>query len=363
MANFNRIQRLFQFYTSDLSIKEIEKLVKRDIPELYDFYASRMKQSEKPKNSISGLIHFLKNLFFEFLNLLTPIRRIIYSVALIFFVIAIINNNWNLIIYSFLLLNLLIAFELADKLTAKNELAVAREIQKSLMPQSPPKNSYFEISACYEPAKEVGGDYYDFINYDSAPDKIFIAIGDISGKGMAAAIYMVQVQAILRNIAGECTTPKTILTNLNKSLKNILQKGSFFTISLASMNSNGTLHLCRAGHLPLLYFRNKSNDCVNIIPSGIGIGLTQSDIFVNSLEQIEIKAERGDILVFFTDGVVESMNGSLHEYGIDRLKNIIMQNSQKTAIEIQQAILDSVSLFQDIHPANDDLTMIILKAI
>ncbi|MHB8580978.1 MAG: PP2C family protein-serine/threonine phosphatase [Ignavibacteriaceae bacterium] len=363
MANFNRIQRLYQFYASDLSIKEIEKLIKRDLPELYDFYASRMKQPEKPKNSLSGIIYFIKNLFLEFLNQLTPVRRVIYSVALIFFVFAIINDNWNLIIYSFLILNLLLAFELADKLTAKNELAVAREIQNSLMPKSPPKNNYFEISACYEPAKEVGGDYYDFINYDSEPDKIFIAIGDISGKGMAAAIYMVQVQTILRNIAGECTSPKSILTNLNKKLKNILSTGSFFTISLASMNSNGTLHLCRAGHLPLIHFRNKSNDCVDIIPSGIGIGLTQSEIFSNSLEQVEISAECGDVLVFFTDGVVESMNGNMNEYGIGRLKNIIIQNAHKNAKEIQQAILDSVKLFQDIHPANDDLTMIIMKAI
>lgn len=363
MKNFNRIQRLFQFYTSDLSIKEIEKLVKRDIPELYDFYASRMKQSEKPRNSISGIIQFIKNLFLEFLNQLTQVRRIIYSIALVFFILAIINNNWNLIIYSFLILNLLLAFELADKLTAKNELAVAREIQNSLMPQSPPVNDYFDISACYEPAKEVGGDYYDFINYDSAPDKIFIAIGDISGKGMAAAIYMVQVQAILRNIVGECRSPKAILSSLNKSLKNVLKKGSFFTISFASLNSNGTIHLCRAGHLPLVYFRNKSNDCIDIIPSGIGIGLTQSDIFSNSLEQLELKPESGDILVFFTDGVVESMNGSLNEYGIERLKSIIKLNSQRSAKEIQQEILDSVKSFQDIHPASDDLTMIIMKAI
>ena len=231
------------------------------------------------------------------------------------------------------------------------------------MPKAPPANDYYEISCYSQPAREVGGDYFDFINHDCSKGKTYVVIGDISGKGMAAALHMVQVQAILHYLVENNESPKTIISLLNKNLKKVLRKGSYFTVSLACLNSNGAMHLVRAGHMPLIQYSRSNNQCKNIIPKGMGIGLSQGSIFETSLEEIEIKPETGDVLVFYTDGVIEAMDSSMQEYGEERFKSVILRNVDKPAKEIQEAILDNISSFMGLSPAHDDLTLIIMKYI
>ncbi len=361
MKLFDKLSRLYSFYTSDLSYKEVEKLIKQDLPELYGFYVNKMKQPQQHKKSLRGLIIFLRDLFVEFLYQLSPIRRVIYTVSVIFFIYGILIPDLRWSIVSFLVINILLAFELADKLIAKDELAVAWDIQNSLMPKIPPSNKYCDISCYSHPAREVGGDYYDFIKRECTPEKTYVIIGDISGKGMAAAIHMVQVQAILHYLVENYESPKTIVSLLNKNLKNVLRKGSFFTVSIACLNSNGAMHFVRAGHLPLIHYSPLTNECKNIIPSGIGIGLSHDSIFETTLEEIEIKPGSGDVIVLYTDGVVEAMNSSLQEYGEERLKSVIIKNTGKPAKVIHDSILESVSSFTGSSPAHDDLTLIVMK--
>lgn len=363
MSILDQFRKLYDFYTSDLSYKEIEKLIKRDVPELYGFYVNKMKQPEKPRKSLKGLIIFAKNLFIEFLLQLTPVRRLIYTVAVFLFIYGFMAVNYQWSVFAFIIINLLLAFELADKLIAKDELAVARDIQNNLMPKVPPVNSCYDISCCYQAAHEVGGDYYDFIINEATPDKTFVVIGDISGKGMAAAIHMVQVQAILHYIVAHNESPRTILSMLNKNLQKILKRGSFFTVSLALIENDGSIVLSRAGHMPLIHYQACSGECKNIVPKGMGIGLSHDSIFENSLEEINVTPNKGDILVFYTDGIVEAMNVYLQEYGENRFKEIITRNSQMPARDIQEAILDNISYFTENSPVHDDLTMIVMKAV
>ncbi|MFO7444944.1 MAG: PP2C family protein-serine/threonine phosphatase [Ignavibacteriaceae bacterium] len=358
----DRIRNFYKYYTKDFSYKDLEKLFKQDAPEVYDFYVNRMKQSDKD-TSVTGRIKFIRNLFIEFLMQMSPARRIVYSIALIIFMLGYFNGNWQWAVFSFLLVNLLIAFELADKITAKDELSVARDIQSSLMPKESPLNKNYEICGYSDSAREVGGDYFDFIIDESIPDKMYLVIGDISGKGMAAAIHMVQVRAILHNLVLTHDSPKSILVALNSNLNKMLRAGSFFTVSMAHLNSGKTLKLCRAGHLPLILYSRKENMCKNIIPYGMGIGLGNNILFEKTLEEISIEPETGDILVFYTDGVVEAMNGYLQEFGEERLNRVIRQNAHKPAGLIKDAILDAVESFAQSTPRHDDLTMIVMKAI
>lgn len=361
MKLFDKLSRLYQFYTSDLNYKEVEKLIKQDLPELYSFYVNKMKRPQQQKKSLRGLIIFIRDLFVEFLYQLSPIRRVIYTTAVIFFIygIAIGDLRWSVV--GFLVINILLAFELADKLIAKDELAVAWDIQNSLMPKVPPSNQYYEISCYSQPAREVGGDYYDFINRECIPGKTYVIIGDISGKGMAAAIHMVQVQAILHYLVENYESPKIIISLLNKNLKKVLRKGSFFTVSLACLNSNGAIHFVRAGHLPLIHYSHTTNELRNIIPKGMGIGLSHDSIFETSLEEVEINPCSGDIIILYTDGVIEAMNSNLQEFGEERLKSVITKNMEKSAKVIHNAILESVSSFTGNAPAHDDLTLIVMK--
>jgi sigma-B regulation protein RsbU (phosphoserine phosphatase) len=362
VAKFKRLNRLYEFYASDIGYKELEKLVRRDVPELYDFYARRLKQDHRPKNSVTGFLAFVKDLFVEFLSRLNPVRRLIYSLAFIFFIFGYISQNFTFAVYSFILLNLIIAFELADKLTAKDELDLARKIQTSLMPKNPPPNPHFEISCYSEPAFEVGGDYYDFIINEKYPERTYFIIGDISGKGIAAALHMVQVQSILHQIILSESSPKDILISLNRNLKKFFRRGTFFTAALACINADGSINFVRAGHMPLIHYCKNKNECINIIPKGMGIGMGDEPIFENTLEEIFIKPEEGDLLIFYTDGIIESMNGFHQEYGTERLKNIIMMNSSMPVKKIQEALLNSISNFKNNSQFFDDLTITIMKA-
>ena len=360
---YDRLNRLFHFYTGELNYKEFQKLVKKDVPEVYDFYVRRMKKPDKSKNRFIDFILFIRNLFLEFLNLLTPVRRIIFSLGLILFVLGYLGNDWGFAVWGFILIILLVAFELADKLTAKDELAVAREIQLNMMPKVPPENKYYEISCFMETAKEVGGDYYDFIKPVTENDKTFVIIGDVSGKGMSAALHMVQVQSILHNIINENSSPKEILFSLNTNLKRVLRKGSFLTLSIAELNSDGEIVLARAGHMPFIHFHKSTGKCCRLTPKGIGIGLANEQIFSNVTEEISIKPEQGDLIVLFTDGVVEAMNSYYNIFGEENLTRLITDNAHKSTKELQDIIVGTIKNFTYASPVQDDLTLIVMKAI
>jgi len=356
-----KLKKLYDFYTSDLTIKDVEKLVVKDVPELYDFYVKKMKVPDQSGNKFKRIILLIKNLLVEFLEQLTPIRRILFSVSILIFIQSYIVNNWQWAAFAFILLCLLIAFELADKLTAKDELAVARQIQRSLMPKDAPQNNFYDISCYTENAKEVGGDYYDFIKYDEAPEKFFVIVGDVSGKGMAAALHMVQVQSILRNSVYNHNTPKEVLSSMNRNLRRVLPKGSFFTVCISSINPNGSVLLSRAGHLPLLYYKRKEDSFINITPKGMGIGITDNGLFEKTLEEVCIKPVEDDILVFYTDGVIEARNYYIQEFGEERLKSIVRLNKDNSSEKIKNAIVQNISSFRNGASPHDDCTLVILK--
>jgi len=363
MSGINSLKKIYDFYSSGLNYKDIEKLIKRDVPEVYVFFKQRMRQPVKGGRSLSNRLVFIKDLFIEFLYQLAPVRRLLYSAALILFLLAFLGSSWNYAIFAFLLLNLLIAFELADKITVKDELSVAREIQNSLMPEAPPVLPNFEISCVSEAAHVVGGDFYDFIKLNSSINKTFIIIGDISGKGMGAAIQMVQVQTILHNIIGSKESPKEILIDLNKHLEKVLQRGSFLTSSIASIEPDGTLRFARAGHMPLIHYSKEKNECFNIIPKGVGIGIGSNGLFDTTLEEVTIAPKSGDVLLFYTDGVTEVRNKFYDEFGDNNLKYILCKNVLKSAKEIQEEIIKTIDRFSEYSGYQDDLTLIILKAL
>lgn len=355
---FNRIKDTFHTLTDGLDVNEVKKLLKKEMPEVYSFYVARMEEPDSPVRSLRGKIRFGRKLFKIFLLELSPARRIMYVISLFIFLEAILASSlwWGFV--GFVLLNLLIALELADKITSNEELSVAKDIQNSLLPNSPPSNKNYDISCYSETAKSVGGDYFDFIIKEN---NLIIAIGDISGKGMAAAIHMVQVQALFKHILNTHPSPKEILSELNDNLINLFRPGTFFTINLASIKPDGSIQICRAGHPPVIYFNCKENRCINLTPRGMGIGLSKNGLFNNSLEEIIITPEQGDLLIFYTDGITEAMNIYLREYGEDRFMNVIKGNASKTAAVIKSSIINSLKRFTTDAPVYDDITLIVLK--
>lgn len=362
MSESNPIKRIFDLYTSDLKSEDIERLIKRESNEIYEFYKNQIPKADPTKNKFTRGLIFARSLFNAFLLKMTAARRIFYLVALIIFVFGLFNNIDSYLIFGFIIINLLLAFELADKLTVKSELTLARKIQDSLMPQIPPSFTNFQVSTYYEAANEVGGDYFDFISKDGDEDCTYLVVGDISGKGMAAALYMVRVQSILQFLVKSFSGVKDIMINLKKYFAEKLKKEYFLTILIAKV-ADGKLTICKAGHPPVLHFKSAAGTVENINPKGIGIGLNDKGVFEQTIEELDLEPQAGDILVFYTDGIIEAMNFTNAQFGLERLSNLIKDNAAKTAEEIKSIVVDYLKRFRGNAASNDDATLIILKAV
>lgn len=361
LSSTNPIRRIFDLYTSDLTLQEIERLIKKESAAVYEFYKNEIPSPQVNSSKfVRGLI-FTRSLFNAFLLKMNAARRIFYILALLLFFIGYANQNGTYLITSFIIVNLLLAFEMADKLTAKDELELASKIQSSLLPSFSPTNKFYEISSYYKSANEVGGDYFDFIYRDDSNDKIFFAIGDISGKGMAAALYTIRVQAILQFLINNFSSLSEIMINLKKYFSRKLRKEYFLTIMLSSVNSDGSLTICRAGHMPALHYRAREKRLEVINPKGIGIGLNDKGAFEKTLEEVTINTEKDDIVFFFTDGVIDAMNINKIQFGEERLKKIIAEKSNFSAEDLKEYIVKYLEYFCYNSSQLDDFTMIVLK--
>lgn len=358
MTDRNPIKRLFDLYTSDLSYQEIEKLIKQEANEVYEFFKSDIPKPDPSKNKITKGFIFARSLFNAFILRLSPARRIFYLIALFFFIISYSKPNSLYLLCSFLILNLLLAFELADKLTAKSELEVARKIQFDLIPDFSTQINNYKVATFYEPAREVGGDYFDIIQKN---DKTYVIVGDISGKGMAAALHMVRVQSIIYFLLDSFSDVKEIIINLKKYFSKKLSREFFLTIIIASIENDGKINIVRAGHPPAIYYKHNSKEFIDISPSGIAIGMNDKGLFEKIIETHQIIPEVNDIIVFYSDGIIESMNIFKNMFGLENLKKVIQNNVEKSPEEIKNAILNSLYLFRGNAIQNDDLTLVIMK--
>lgn len=361
MAKFNLFKSIYAFYTDDLSRDEFESLIRSEAPEVYSFYVKDMKTHKNHSNRLMRGLAFIKNLFIAFLLKMSPARRLIYSLIIISFFYASFSNDWNLATLAFLMLNVLLAFEIAGKLSAKSELDIARKIQISLMPEKAPELEHFDIAFHAETAREVGGDYVDFLYPQNGNGKIYLIIGDISGKGMGAAIQMVQVQALIHNLIDRHDEMKEVFFALNRNLNKILQPGNFFTTSIASLHTSGDISICRAGHTSIIHYDAQKDECIPLVPKGIGMGLRDKGIFEKTLEETICKPHPGDVYVFYTDGITEMMNANNVEFGEKRLQKTVCNHAHKSAKEIKNAILRNLGRFADMKSPHDDLTMIVVK--
>ncbi|HMS65312.1 MAG TPA: SpoIIE family protein phosphatase [Ignavibacteria bacterium] len=356
-------KRVYDFYSKDLTSEEFERLIMKETPTRYKYLMRNMEKPLPPKNKIEEVFGFIKNFAEAFLKKLSPAIRLLYTIGLFLFAFSMLKEDWNLAVTSFLLINLLMIFEIADKLTARDELEVARDVQTGLIPVEAPEDADFELASYYETAKEVGGDFIDFI---SKPDNSYlISIGDISGKGMSAALQMVQVRLLFRFISDtQCDPncdPKKILVQLNGNLFRHLKNSLYFSMTLAKVRDK-KLKICRAGHTQVLYYNSSDHTCEEIQQKGMALGLNNTELFEKSIQEIELNTNQNDIILFYSDGLSEAMNAYKREFGIERIKELILHNSNKSALEIKNAILDEVSKFRGYAEVHDDITFILMKS-
>ncbi len=263
--------------------------------------------------------------------------------------------------------NIAIAIEnsvLHEELTAqeriKQELEVARKIQLESLPQKVPNTPGLDIFAVSLPALEVGGDFYDFLN--GTDDKLTVIMGDVSGKGTSAALYMSKVQGIFQTLNEFNLSPGKLLMRANKLLYKHIDSKSYITAIGASIYpSEKVIKYARAGHLPLYKIDKEGKEVIKIQPGGIGLGLSSDEKFETSLEEILIKYTDGESFVFISDGVTESMNKSGEQFGEERLYESIIKYSGRKANEICAGLLDDISVFSVDTKQYDDITIVIVN--
>jgi serine phosphatase RsbU (regulator of sigma subunit) len=255
--------------------------------------------------------------------------------------------------------------EKAEKERLEQELKIARSIQMSLLPQGPLQIPGVSLSGHCEPAREVGGDYYDFLPLED--DRLGILIADVAGKGTSAALYMAELKGLVLSLSRHHVSPRKMLIEANHIISKHLDSRSFITMTYAVVDLRArTITCARAGHCPLVYVPGPdapSRTPQVLTPEGMVLGLQfdLGDTFDRILEEVTLPLGRGDLFVLYTDGISEAMNAQGDCFGDQRLVDLAELNADLKSDELRACILGEVHAFAGDAAQHDDMTMVLLK--
>jgi len=240
------------------------------------------------------------------------------------------------------------------------ELEIAHQVQTRLLPHNDPSLQSYDIKGMCVSAKEVGGDYYDYI--DLGDNKLGVVVGDVSGKGLPAAFYMTLTKGIFQSQVAASLSPSEVLKKVNRILMKTLEKGSFVTIFYGILDyCENTFLYARAGHEPGIYY-NSSQDKIELLrPAGIGLGLKDGSLFDRNIEDKKVSLNKGDIILLYTDGYNDARNRDNEDYGRERIVKFIEKHKNSSGDELIKEISKDVSCFSDNSPQFDDLTVITIN--
>jgi len=247
-----------------------------------------------------------------------------------------------------------------EKKVMESELLIAKKIQLSFLPKSFPEAPFLQIAARCISAKHVGGDLYDFVKLEGG--KIGIAIGDVSGKGVPAALYMARAISELRSVSRTESDAAATLQKINDIFSLEGMEKAFITMQYLTfdLNSKDSYIFSNGGHNTLIHYMKNENKVEEIdTDSGMPIGVMDGIDFENK----EIRFNKGDILFLYSDGISEAMDKHHRQFGLERVKEIIADNSELAVEEIMSKVYDEIAQFSKGAPQHDDMTVVIIKAI
>ncbi len=254
--------------------------------------------------------------------------------------------------------------EQAEKKRLEEELRIAHEIQMSLLPHGPLRMPGLSVTAVCVPAREVGGDYYDFFPLDE--NRVGILIADVSGKGTSAALYMAELKGLMLSLSRIHTSPRDLLIEANRVIAEHLDARSFITMTYLVLDlGRRVMTYARAGHTPLIYLpANGPSRSIRVLtPDGLVVGLKIDDgeMFEQLLCEETMPISEGDLFVLFTDGITEAMNAGDDCFGEGRLGALIEEHSHLPTEELRERVLREIAAFVGGAPQHDDMTMLLLR--
>jgi sigma-B regulation protein RsbU (phosphoserine phosphatase) len=237
----------------------------------------------------------------------------------------------------------------------QEELRLAYEIQYNLLPGEPPRLAGYDIAGKSIPAKEVGGDYFDFLAVSE--NNLAFCLGDVSGKGLPAALLMANLQAAVRSQAMAGTSITSCLERANSLLYRNTSPEKFATLFFGCLDAAGhVLHYCNAGHNhPFLI--GKETEPLRLSTGGLALGCFESFPF----EESQVPMKPGDRLVVFSDGISEAVNDRDEEFGEERVHDLAATNHDASATELIEKILQDVGRHAGNRPQMDDMTLVVVK--
>jgi len=362
------VRHFWQRISEGRQIDELWSQFTSDARASYSFY---MKEADAEElggpRGIHRIFHICKTLFWSMLMKMTPARRVLLLVAMVMLVMSGFKFQFgrnfsfdiNLVGVAALLFLLLLSLELADKVTMKRDLEIAREIQAWLVPSQPPQVPGADIAFATRPQNSVAGDYYDAFYPDDRRDRLLLVIADVAGKSVPAALLMATLQASLRTIAGEGSSVQDLVTRLNRyACAHSLEGRRFTTAVLCEYNPDSRrLTYVNAGHnAPIL--RRSAGDLVTLEVGGLPLGIKADSLYETST----IELRPGDALIFYTDGVVEAFNESGQDFGNDRWVGAIRVLPDWSAQETLQFLMKRVDEFVGATRQSDDITCLVFRS-
>ncbi len=380
----SRFGAFFDTYTKDLTAEDLQRLFTRDTREAYKFFIRGVKTDTfKALPWHRRFIAETRVLFVAFTMKLSPARRIVYAAALVFAAIGIINlsqgfglvnvgpwlpfgirvgmpgplfheGTWTLV-FAFVLMNLLVLLEVADRLSLKNDLEIARDIQQAMLPSGLHTAPGVETVGLSRPANTVGGDFYDILPLDDG--RLVVTVGDVAGKGSPAALLMALLLAMLRTLVDEKLEPAALVTRLNVQVCRHAPGTRFITLFYAVYQPlTGEMTYVNAGHTQPLVMR-ADGSCERLTDGGIALGMFDHSAYTMG----RVVIQRDDLVAIYSDGITEAENPSGVPFDEIGLETALKASLAQPISSIGAAVVRAVEQHTADTRLADDLTVLLLR--
>jgi sigma-B regulation protein RsbU (phosphoserine phosphatase) len=261
---------------------------------------------------------------------------------------------------AFALYNAIIYSMANEKKRLDHDLEIARDIQRILLPSESPAIDGFQISGINVPARQVSGDYFDYIQVDQ--ERLGVAIADVSGKGVPASLIMAICRSVLRAEAARNPSPADVLRKVNRQLYPDIKEDMFISMAYLILDhQHDGVTLARAGHDAPLWYKRRSETVTPVKSPGMVVGIDSGSVFDRLTADFAVPLERNDCLVLYTDGVTETLNLDGDEFGVERMMQSVRASANDGAQVIVKRIIEDVREFTGAVPQNDDMTLIAIR--
>jgi sigma-B regulation protein RsbU (phosphoserine phosphatase) len=357
----DRLRQFWQRVSEGRQIDDLWSQFVADARSSYGFYDRDVDWEEIHKLSPwRRPLHVARQFFWALLLKMSPARRVLLLIAFVMLAMSLFNSETRFEVVAVMLFVLLLSLELADKVTMKRDLEIAREIQTWLVPSQPPEVPGANIAFATRPQNSVAGDYYDaFYPNSEDGEKLMVVIADVAGKSVPAALLMATLQASLRTIAGENAPLADLVARLNRyACAHSLNGLRFTTAVLSEYNpaSRGLTYVNAGHNAPILRRANGTLETLEVGGLPLGIRLE------HSYETASLELRPGDALIFFTDGVVEAFNESGEEFGNERWLTAIRNLPDWDAQQTLQFLMKRVDEFVGATRQADDITCLVFRS-